>query len=195
QLKREELAAFDDSDGNNTGWPLYCAIAYRAYLILSLNRSVTDRLLKRLETEDVITGTGIRGLKRAPKLLEGELLGLNTRMSAEDLLPKEALRKVDRPSVTFTAKELRDMRFKAIKYVVPGVIVEGLTLLASKPKKGKSWLMMHAAIAVATGGTTLGGIECEEGDVLYCALEDNPRRLQSRATKLLGISKEWPERL
>src|SRR5262249_55802632 len=112
QLKREELAAFDDSDGNNTGWPLYCAIAYRAYLILSLNRSVTDRLLKRLETEDVITGTGIRGLKRAPKLLEGELLGLNTRMSAEDLLPKEALRKVDRPSVTFTAKELRDMRFK-----------------------------------------------------------------------------------
>jgi RecA-family ATPase len=30
--------------------------------------------------------------------------------------------------------------------------------------------------------------------VLYCALEDNERRLQSRATKLLGISQDWPAR-
>jgi RecA-family ATPase len=30
--------------------------------------------------------------------------------------------------------------------------------------------------------------------VLYAALEDNERRLQSRATKLLGIAKDWPRR-
>ena len=87
-----------------------------------------------------------------------------------------------------------NMRFEPIKYVVPGIIVEGLTLLASKPKVGKSWMMLHAAIAVARGGFTLGEIKCAEGDVLYCALEDNLRRLQSRMTKLLG-TQPGPRRL
>src|SRR5262245_65203993 len=50
-----------------------------------------------------------------------------------------------------------DMRRKTgTKYVVPGVIVEGLTLLAGKPKLGKSWLLLHMAIAVARGGFNSG---------------------------------------
>jgi AAA domain-containing protein/IclR-like helix-turn-helix domain-containing protein len=93
------------------------------------------------------------------------------------------------------AVELRKMAFPPIKYVVPGIIVEGLTLLAGKPKIGKSWLLLHAAIAVARGGFTLGDIHCIEGDVLYCALEDNLRRLQSRMFKLMGTTQSWPERL
>jgi hypothetical protein len=100
-----------------------------------------------------------------------------------------------RPSgAQISAEVLMNMRFEPIKYVVPGIIVEGLTLLAGKPKMGKSWMMLHAAIAVARGGFTLGEIRCVEGDVLYCALEDNLRRLQSRMTKLLGMQ-PWPKRL
>jgi len=86
------------------------------------------------------------------------------------------------------------LTFSPIKYVVPGIIVEGLTLLAGKPKLGKSWLLLHMAIAVARGGFTLGEIHCAEGDVLYLALEDNLRRLQARMTKLLGLQ-QWPSRL
>jgi RecA-family ATPase len=86
------------------------------------------------------------------------------------------------------------MRFDPIKFVVPGYIVEGLTLFAGKPKIGKSWLLLHAAIAVSRGGFTLGDVHCPEGDVLYCALEDNKRRLQSRMSKLMGTS-PWPPRL
>jgi hypothetical protein len=93
------------------------------------------------------------------------------------------------------AGALKTMTFQPIKYVVPSIIVEGLTLLAGKPKLGKSWLLLHAAIAVARGGFTLGELHCIEGDVLYCALEDNLRRLQSRMTKLLGLSQDWPTRL
>jgi hypothetical protein len=103
--------------------------------------------------------------------------------------------KAPRKAPPTSAEALHHMTFAPIKYVVPGVIVEGLTLLAGKPKIGKSWLLLHTAIAVARGGFTLGDIHCIEGDVLYCALEDNLRRLQSRMTKLIGISQPWPKRL
>jgi 5S rRNA maturation endonuclease (ribonuclease M5) len=56
---------------------------------------------------------------------------------------------------TFTAADLWTMTFEPIKYIVPGFIVEGLTLFAGKPKIGKSWLLMHAAWAVADSNYTL----------------------------------------
>jgi RecA-family ATPase len=100
------------------------------------------------------------------------------------------------PNVTpraVVAEALGPMHFAPIKFVVPGYIVEGLTLFCGKPKIGKSWLLLHAACAVASGGTTLG-VRCEEGDVLYAALEDSLRRLQSRMRKLFPLP-PWPRRL
>jgi hypothetical protein len=86
------------------------------------------------------------------------------------------------------------MEFPQISYVVPNHIVEGLTLLAGKPKIGKSWLALDLSLAVACGGTACGSIQCEAGDTLYCALEDNPRRLQRRMRQLLPHP-DWPDRL
>jgi hypothetical protein len=94
-----------------------------------------------------------------------------------------------------SSETLMDMKFQPIKYVVPELIVEGLTLFAGKPKIGKSWLLLHAAVAVARGEFTLGQIHCLEGDVLYCALEHSLRRLQSRMDKLFGRARRWPGRL
>jgi hypothetical protein len=51
----------------------------------------------------------------------------------------------------FDAVMLDRMEFAPIKSVVPGVFVEGLTLFCGKPKIGKSWLLLHAATAVASG--------------------------------------------
>ena len=62
----------------------------------------------------------------------------------------------------FTAEALRTMIFDPIKYVIPGFIVEGLTRIG-KPKIGKSWLLTHAAWAVADGNYTLGGIAESRG--------------------------------
>jgi hypothetical protein len=94
--------------------------------------------------------------------------------------------KPQQPTLMICAAELATKTFPIIKYIVPEILVQGLTLLAGKPKVGKSWLLLHAALAVARGGFTLGDKHCIEGDVLYCALEDGEQRLQSRMRKLIG---------
>lgn len=94
-----------------------------------------------------------------------------------------------------SAAELQGMEFPEPRWAVPGLLPQGLTLLVSKPKLGKSWWLLNVAIAVATGGKALGSIDTEPGDVLYLALEDSPRRLQDRMMTLLADEDEWPANL
>lgn len=77
------------------------------------------------------------------------------------------------------------MDLPPVSYVVPKYIAEGLTILAGRPKIGKSWLALSLAIAIAEGGKALGSIPCEPGDVLFLALEDNVRRVQRRLRQML----------
>ena len=94
---------------------------------------------------------------------------------------------------TLTAAELLSLELPPIRWSVQGLLPEGVTLLAGKPKLGKSWMALGVAIAISTGGVALGTRPVEEGDVLYMALEDNYRRLGKRLKKLL--KGEAPERL
>ncbi len=95
---------------------------------------------------------------------------------------------------TINAETLLGMDFAPLEYVIPGYVVEGLTVLGGKPKLGKSWWAYDASIAVATGGKAMGSVDCEQGDVIYLALEDNRRRVKDRlltlcpARKLLDIN-------
>ena len=94
-----------------------------------------------------------------------------------------------------TAVELWDMVFPPIQYAVPGYVAEGLTLLAGAPKRGKSWLALDLCVSVAWGGFTLGDQHCVEGDVLYCALEDSPRRIKDRLRKVCQLADRPPGRM
>jgi hypothetical protein len=80
-------------------------------------------------------------------------------------------------------------------WAVPMLLPEGLSLIVSPPKVGKSWLALGLAVAVASGGRALGKIPVEAGDVLYAALEDTPRRLQSRLRVVLKDDTTVPTRL
>jgi RecA-family ATPase len=96
----------------------------------------------------------------------------------------------------FTAASLRTMTFKAVEYVVPEIIPEGLTILAGRPKIGKSWLALDIALAVSGGRAVLGDITPPQGDVLYAALEDNKRRLWKRIRKIMAVPHiSWPPAL
>jgi hypothetical protein len=86
----------------------------------------------------------------------------------------------------FTLQELLARQLPPVQWAIPDILPEGLTLLAGKPKLGKSWLALAMALAVASGGVALGTYPVTQGEVLYLALEDNERRLQSRAQQLLA---------
>jgi AAA domain len=98
---------------------------------------------------------------------------------------------------SITAAALQRKVFPEIAWVLEGILPEGLTLLAGKPKVGKSWLALDLSFGVADGDFVMTSIRpaCT-GDVLYLALEDNHRRLQKRSTKLRGALKgRWPDHL
>ena len=88
----------------------------------------------------------------------------------------------------WTAAELIAATFPPPRWAVPGVVAEGLNLLVSPPKVGKSWMALGVAVAVASGGKALGKVDVDPGDVLYLALEDTARRLQNRLRVVLGKS-------
>jgi AAA domain len=128
--------------------------------------------------------------------------------SVEDLhrLAREASEQVPYTKTTvapevFTATELMAEDLGPVKWAVPGILPEGVTLLAGRPKFGKSWLGLGLCVAVATGSVALGSTKVERGEVLYLALEDNRRRLQNRLGLLLAgdavpegfhIAVDWP---
>ena len=94
-----------------------------------------------------------------------------------------------------TGAELQKKEFPPIKWAIPGLLPEGLTILAGRPKQGKSWLALNLAIAISMGSNALGakGEPVEKGKALYVALEDNLRRLQSRIS--LIHAGNFPENL
>lgn len=100
----------------------------------------------------------------------------------------------------FSVAELLVQELPPAKWVVPDLLPEGVTLLAGKPKMGKTWLAQGLAVAIATGGMALGIKPVEQAEVLYLALEDPKRRLHKRFKKLVtdaapqGLSAaiEWP---
>lgn len=85
----------------------------------------------------------------------------------------------------YSAGDLLLREFAEPRWAVPGLVPEGLSALAGKPKMGKSWLALDIALGIATGTPVLGSVEAPVGDVLGLFVEDNPRRLQSRLSKLL----------
>jgi hypothetical protein len=95
-----------------------------------------------------------------------------------------------------TAETLQSKQFKPVRIILPDLIPEGTTILAGKPKVGKSWLALDVCMAVADETRfVLGDKRPIHGDVLYIALEDNQRRLKKRIDKIAQGQARWSNRL
>lgn len=81
--------------------------------------------------------------------------------------------------------DLQKADLPPVYFVVDGLLPQGLALLASPPKFGKSWAVLDLCCAVASGGWFMGK-HANKSPCLYLALEDSDNRLQSRLNKVLG---------
>ena len=84
-----------------------------------------------------------------------------------------------------SAKEIMNMKFPKIKWAVPDILPEGLSILASKPKIGKSIMAMNIGLSITTENKVMDHIEADYGPVIYLALEDTTKRLNNRLETML----------
>ena len=78
------------------------------------------------------------------------------------------------------ARDMPDLPF-----AVPGIIPDGLFLLAGAPKTGKSLMCLGMMLGIAQGGYVLGKVKVEPRPVIYYVLEDGERLFRKRAIRMM----------
>ena len=122
---------------------------------------------------------------------ESDPFTLDTVREAEAILSGEAECKKRVASLPrgMTCGQLLETEFPPPQWIVPDLLVAGLTILAGAPKLGKSWMALALGSAVGCGGAVLGRYRVERRKAVYLALEDTPRRLKARLEKI-GASRD-----
>jgi len=143
------------------------------------------------------------GLERK-KLKENEIRALVMQKAAScdpPLTEEEASKIVDQamkyrsaePEVKIEVMSYSDLRTKKLeplRWMIPKILREGVTILSGAPKSGKSRFVLEATLAVSTG-KGFGSLLCERGTCLYLALEDNNRSFNERLEYMLN-GEEFP---
>jgi AAA domain len=95
------------------------------------------------------------------------------------------------PLVFKSVKDLYDTPAEETSYCVEGMLpTSGLSILAGKPKAGKTTLARQLAVAVAQGESFLGR-QTQQGTVLYLALEEKQSEVTAHFQQL-GLTESDP---
>ena len=84
---------------------------------------------------------------------------------------------------TIDADTLLSTPLPVTKFIVEGLLPEGLHILAGSPKVGKSWLALWICLQVSKG-EPVWGLPTAHGTALYLCLEDSYARIQNRLFQL-----------
>ena len=84
---------------------------------------------------------------------------------------------------TIDADTLMNKPLPKSRFIVEGLVPQGVNILGGASKIGKSWLMLDLALKIANG-EPFWGMETLQCDVLYLCLEDSYQRIQDRLMKL-----------
>lgn len=85
---------------------------------------------------------------------------------------------------TLTDTQILSKSYNEPEFIVPNSVPVGLTILAGKPKSGKSLFALDMACSLANGVRLLGIYDLVQQEVLFLALEDSELRLQKRINRL-----------
>ena len=92
---------------------------------------------------------------------------------------------------TINAEELLSFPLQPIRFIIDGLLPQGLHILAGAPKIGKSWLALTLCLCVAKG-EPLWSFAAQQCSVLYLCLEDSYQRIRCR---LLDLTEDAPDTL
>ncbi len=112
----------------------------------------------------------------------------------------QARRKKEKPVETkvrlkkINAVDLYNADIRISTWAVEQLVPEGLSVLASPPKVGKSYFVLQAALAVAQGVPFLGQ-RTTKGRVLLLSLEDTGSRLRKRMIQMVPDLRHIPPNL
>ena len=108
----------------------------------------------------------------------------------------EAAQNMEPPRLkSISHRELMSTQYEPLKWIIPDLLPEGLTILAGSSKIGKSWLALDLCQSVAFGDYGINHKPVNAGSVLYLALEDSERRLQERFRMISTGNMRQSERL
>ncbi len=113
--------------------------------------------------------------------------GINPRTLRQAIVAKCATFAFD-PFAFVDAKSMLESEYPLTRWLIPGLIADGLTILGGSPKSGKSYLAYALALAVARPALWCQHWRAESGPVTFISLEDSEadsaQRLQELAPGL-----------
>lgn len=117
-----------------------------------------------------------------------EFEGGFTRTEAEELANNELHIPIlsANSSSLITLEQFLSSDIQPVEWIISEILPEGLTILASRPKMGKSWLCLNIALSVASGTKVFNKFDVEPQKVLYVSFEDSKARLFGRLNSLMN---------
>lgn len=103
----------------------------------------------------------------------------------KELCNNNKLEDIKKDFKMISAKELQELELPEVTYYVENLLPQGLNLICSVPKLGKSWLSLQLCLSITKGEKFLG-FNTIQSSCLYLALEDSFNRLKERTDKLLN---------
>lgn len=130
------------------------------------------------------------GTNNPDVVLTDTIYRVNNRFTKEqldsiDLLFNHTEKKSNNKINSISVKSLLETQLPPLNIIIENMLTQGLTILASSPKVGKSWACLDLCISICKGIPFLG-FKTNKNECLYLALEDSNHRLQNRIKKILG---------
>jgi hypothetical protein len=182
-----EVATTNAGGGNRPLEPEWAQYFEGADVVVVCDRDKTGQSYGRSVARMLINAVNSVRLSQSatPQVKSDVTDHLNAGYSPEQLeaVPMRSIRRT-----RWSLSAIMDTPPEPLRWVLPGVIPEGLTLLVGAPKVGKSWWNINLMAALGTGrpkDVFDWGQEIQPSDNLYLALEDPHRRIYSRMRQVM----------
>ena len=163
KAKGKKLSGMKKGSGRNEGLFYHLLCVRETYPEIDIN-ALSGKINNNVFTE---------------RLKESELKSIIESASKHEI-------KKDFNSIKYSsAKELQEKDLPPIVFFLDSLLPQGLNLISSLPKIGKSFMALDLCISISKGLPFLG-FNTTKASCLYLALEDSENRLQDRLNKVLN---------